>query len=104
MEREINVTVELEQERALNEILKDAVKKDGETIKEMKHIIITLIITFALTVVSGFGAFVWYESQYDTEDSKQETTVYTEGDNANAEYIEGNQYNDSTVHNEGVGK
>lgn len=57
MEKEINVTVELEQERALNSILKDTVKKDNETIRGMKHIIITLIIGIVFTVCFGFGAF-----------------------------------------------
>lgn len=57
MEKEINVTVELEQERALNSILKDTVKKDGETIRGMKHIIITLIIGLVFTVCFCFGAF-----------------------------------------------
>lgn len=100
MEKEINVTVELEQERALNSILKDTVKKDNETIRGMKHIIITLIIGIVFTVCFGFGAFCWYESQFEyTADT---TEMTTEGDNASINNVDGNQYNDSAKHEEGV--
>lgn len=99
---EINVTVELEQERAMNGILKDTINQQGETIKHMKHIIITLICAFFITLCFGFGAFVWFESQFEYTSETQETEVYTEGDNANASYTGGDQYNDSSTHNEGV--
>ena len=53
--------------------------------------------------VVGYSGFVWYESQFETITTEQ-IEVGTDGDNANAKYndVEGNQYNDSAVHNEGM--
>ena len=43
-----------------------------------------------------------YESQYEYV-TTENVDLSTEGDNASAEYndVEGNQYNDSSTHNEG---
>lgn len=103
---EIDVTLQLQQEQALNEILKDSVKQQGETIRGMKHIIIGLIIGWAVTLCVGYGGFLWYESQFDKQVETEETTeveLDASGDSANAEYndVDGNQYNDSATHNEG---
>lgn len=53
-----------------------------------------------------YGGFVWYESQFDyVSTDSQEVNVETSGENANEEYndndVQGNQYNDNAVHNEG---
>lgn len=68
-------------------------------------IIIVLIVCMMIEACAFYIGFVWYESQFDTTTTTT-TEVYTEGDNANAEYnnVEGNQYNDSSVHNEGLKK
>lgn len=102
MNKDIDVTVELNQEKALNGILKDSIKQQGEAIKHMKNIMVALIVGFIVTICFGFGAFVWFESQFECTGESQSTEVYTDGDNANASYIDGNQYNDSSLHNEGV--
>lgn len=108
MEKEIDITVKLEQAQAMNEVYRDTIKQNGETIRHLKHIIIALIISFFATVCGGFWAFAWYESQFVTLDSSDETTTTevqldTSGDNAVAEYndVEGDQYNDNATHSEG---
>lgn len=95
---EIDVTLQLQQEQALNEILKDSVKQQGETIRGMKHIIIGLIIAWAVSICAGFAGFVWYESQFEYVSDTTEMT--TEGDNAYINNVEGSQYNDSATHTE----
>lgn len=98
---EIDVTLQLQQEQALNEILKDSVKQQGETIRGMKHIIIGLIIAWAVSICAGFAGFVWYESQFEVT-TGQEVEISTDGGNASAEYndVSGNQYNDNATHTE----
>lgn len=97
---EIDVTLQLQQEQALNEILKDSVKQQGETIRGMKHIIIGLIIGWATTMCVGFAGFVWYESQFEYTADTTEETFTTEGDSAYINNVEGSQYNDSATHTE----
>lgn len=101
MENKIDVTVELEQTKAMNQILQDTLKAKDNTIRHFKHVIIALIICFFGTVCVGYGGFIWYESQFETVEDTA-TEVYTEGDNANAEYndVKGNQYNDNASHTE----
>lgn len=90
-------------ENELNQILKDTIESQGKTIKHLKQIIIVLIISWLLSICFGFGAFVWYESQFEYSEETTETTVYSEGDDADAEYndVKGDQYNDNSVHKEG---
>lgn len=83
-----------------------SVQKDYTQANKTKDIIIiVLIVCMFLEAVAGYTGFVWYESQFETTETTT-TEVYTEGDNANAEYnhVEGDQYNDDSVHNEGLKK
>ena len=56
-----------------NELLKDSIKVQNENYNSLN------------------------EGQYYTERTME---VYTEGDSANANVVEGNQYNDSATHNQ----
>ena len=89
----------------LNNLLKDVNKKQNETIKHLKNIIIVLIMCWFLSICFCFGAFVWYESQFEyvEETAVKETyteEMTTEGDNAYINNVEGSQYNDNASHNE----
>lgn len=100
MEKKIDITVELQQERAMNQILRDTLKSKDDTLRHMKHIIIALIICFFGTVCVGFGGFVWYESQFEYTSDTYEETMTTDGDNAYINNVEGSQYNDNAKHSE----
>lgn len=97
---EIDITLQLQHEQALNEILKDTVKQNGETIKGQKHVIIGLIIAWLFSICFGFGAFVWYESQFEYVSDTYEETISTEGDSAYINNVEGSKYNDNATHTE----
>lgn len=88
-------------------LLLNTAKQASLSSKIKDKIIILLIVLMFLEAVVGYCGFVWYESQFDyvtTEETTTDVELSTEGDNANAEYndVEGNQYNDSSVHNEGT--
>lgn len=87
-----------------SEVLLDVQKEYKRSNKLKDIIIIILIVLMFLQSAFNFGCFVWYESQFDyvTTDGKN-VDVETSGDNANAEYndVNGNQYNDNAVHNQG---
>lgn len=88
---------------ALTQVLLDtqeAYRKQNR-IKDM--IIILLIILMFLEAAVGYCGVLWYESQFETVTTEQ-VELYTEGDEANAEYndVEGDQYNDSATHNDGT--
>lgn len=89
-------------------VLIDTQKEYSHSNRVKDKIIILLIVLMFLEAVIGYCGFVWYESQFDyvtTEETEttKDVSIGTNGDNANAEYndINGNQYNDSAVHNEG---
>lgn len=94
--------------KEFEEILIDVQKEYKRSNKLKDIIIIILIVLMFLQSALNFGCFVWYESQFEYYDTAQDTNtedvdVETSGDNANAEYndVNGNQYNDNAVHNQG---
>lgn len=87
-----------------SEVLLDVQKEYKRSNKLKDIIIIILIVLMFLQSAFNFGCFVWYESQFDyVTTNGKDVDVETSGDNANAEYndVNGNQYNDNAVHNQG---
>ncbi len=92
----------------VEKLLFDTQRIYSESNKIKDRIIIMLIVLMFLEAVAGFTGFVWYESQFETVQTTEETEtkdvdLSTSGDNADATYndVSGNQYNDDAVHNEG---
>lgn len=92
----------------VEKLLFDTQRIYSESNKIKDKIIIMLIVLMFLEAVAGFTGFVWYESQFETVQTTEETEtkdvdLSTSGDNADATYndVSGNQYNDNAVHNEG---
>lgn len=86
-------------------VLLDVQKEYSKSNKFKDKIIIVLIVLMFLEAVIGYSGFLWHESRLDyvtTEQTTSDVDLSTEGDNANAEYneVQGNQYNDSAIHNE----
>ena len=80
----------------------DSAREMSKSNKIKDKIIILLIVLMFLQAVCFLAGFVWYENQYEYV-TTENIDLSTEGDNASAEYndVEGNQYNDSSTHNEG---
>lgn len=100
-----------DQEKQVFELMKDIQNKYAESNKMKDNIIRLLIILMFLEAVIGYSGFVWYESQFDyaveettTTDNSRSIDISSEGDNAEANYVNGNQYNDDSTHNEEVEK
>lgn len=94
------------EEKKIQELLLDTQKEYTRSNKFKDKIIVILIVLMFLEAVVGYCGFVYYESQFDyveTYDTTKDVDIDTKGDNANAEYndVNGNQYNDDAVHNEG---
>ena len=92
----------LDQSIALNRITLSLLQSQKEANKRMFKIIIALIAT----IVIMFGSFLYYESQWEIVDDESgvvTTTQEVSGENAEINNVNGDQYNDNSVHNEGVG-
>lgn len=92
----------LDQSIALNRITLSLLKEQKESNKRMFGIIIALIAA----IVIMFGSFLYYESQWETVTEEEETFVYDQevsGDDSRINNVQGDQYNDNSVHTEGVG-
>lgn len=90
----------------LTNIMIETQKQYKKSNKLKDKIIILLTVLMFAEAVIFYGGFVWYESQFDyVSTDSQEVNVETSGENANEEYndndVQGNQYNDNAVHNEG---
>lgn len=92
----------------VEKLLFDTQRIYSESNKIKDKIIIMLIVLMFLEAVAGFAGFVWYESQFETVQTTEETEtrdvdLSTSGDSADATYndVSGDQYNDDAVHNEG---
>ena len=84
----------------VEKLLFDTQRIYSESNKIKDKIIIMLIVLMFLEAVAGFTGFVWYESQFETVQTTEETEtkdvdLSTSGDNADA------TYNDDAIHNEG---
>lgn len=97
-----------------NNVLMDVQKEYSKSNRVKDKIIILLIVLMFAEAVVGYLGFTWYESQFDyvvtetmetTTETKTDVDMDASGENANAEYndVEGNQYNDNAVHNNGSG-
>lgn len=92
----------------VEKLLFDTQRIYSESNKIKDKIIIMLIVLMFLEAVAVFAGFVWYESQFETVQTTEETEtrdvdLSTSGDSADATYndVSGDQYNDNAVHNEG---
>lgn len=92
----------------VEKLLFDTQRIYSQSNKIKDKIIIMLIVLMFLEAVAGFTGFVWYESQFETVQTTEETEtkdvdLSTSGDSADATYndVSGDQYNDDAVHNEG---
>lgn len=93
---------EIKHLQALNMVLADCNKSQSQTIRELKHIIIIICISFTLIICALIGGFTYYESQFETtETATTVTTLETDGEDADIYSVtDGDMYNDNAVHNE----
>lgn len=74
-------------------------------LKRVQKIISLVCLTFLLITIIQIGGILYFLSSYaiEVEDTVTTTTEQiAEGDNAEINNIEGNQYKDNSTHNEGV--
>lgn len=87
-------------DKELEKVLIDVPKELSRSSRNKDKIIVMLIIAM---LIEGLVCmkFLNDDEYVTTEQTTEEVTLTTEGDSANAEYnnVEGNQYNDSAVHN-----
>lgn len=104
-----NVEKEVDKQvQALNKITLALLEQQKKNNKSLLTIIVLLIVCMGSMV----GGFFWYESQFEITETVTETTVTdystktvdqsVDGENSEINNVEGNQYKDSSVHNEGV--
>ena len=98
----------MEEDRSIKKLMSDVQSEYLKSNKTKDRIIVLLIVLMFLEAAVFFGGFVWYESQYEYTDTVEttetnDTDLSTEGDNASIDYnnVEGNQYKDNAMHNEG---
>lgn len=85
----------------------DKTQQAADKAAERSHRIIKwlawlLALSIAVNIVI-VGAFLWYESQWEYETTTT-TTQTVDGDSAEINNVEGNQYKDSATHYEGTEK
>lgn len=94
----------LESSQVMNALLFDVCTSQKETICKLNVIICCIVVCFSMIICCMVCCFYKYESQYDTSETiTTTTTMDTSGDNADINSVtNGNMYNDSAIHNEGV--
>lgn len=85
----------------------DKTQQAADKAAERSHRIIKwlawlLALSIAVNIII-VGAFLWYESQWEYETTTT-TTQTVDGDSAEINNVEGNQYKDSATHYEGTEK
>lgn len=65
-----------------------------------KKLWVALIISILINLALAFS-FLWYESQWEYATTTTTTTQEVEGEGSSINNIQGDQYNDQAIHNEG---
>lgn len=90
---------EIRQIEALNNVTRALLEQQK---KNCKMLFVALVISLCVNLIIVFS-FLWYESQFEyAVTESQEVSQTVEGDSAEINNVEGNQYKDNAVHNEGV--
>jgi len=93
----------MKQSTALTEVIKDALVITKHQLNRM-YVILAISLFINLLTVIGF---LYYESQFEysasdtTITNTTTTTQSTSGDNCDINNVNGNQYNDNAVHEDG---
>lgn len=85
----------------IKQILIDSIQNQKQNFKDLKNLFLAVVIAFTIIICSMIAGFLWYENQFDygtTEETTKE--IITSGDDADANLIEGDQYNDNAQHTE----
>lgn len=86
----------------LNSLLVEVVKNQKRSYKILATVFVTVVVCLTIIICSLIGAFTWYEAQFEYETVATETVEQeVSGNGSSINNIEGNQYNDNAVHNEG---
>ena len=84
-----------------NELLLEMVKNQKENFKKATHAYIATTCGLLVLMVAMVVGFFWYESQFEVTDTvTTEKTVTQEVSGDDSDIVNGNQYNDSAVHNQ----
>ena len=83
----------------INQVLVEIIQNQKSNFRRLEIVFIATIISLTIIICGMIGCFTWYESQFETETVKTEIQQEVDGDDASI--VNGNQYNDSAIHNEG---
>lgn len=93
------------QNSELNKLLVEVVKNQRKSYKNLILVFIITVISLSIILCGMLFTFVWYESRYETTSTeeivREVTTQEVSGENSSINNVEGNQYNDNAIHNEG---
>jgi flagellar basal body-associated protein FliL len=94
---------EIEQKSGeLNSLLVEIVKNQKRNYKTMAVVFVIVVTCMTIIICALVGAFTWYEAQFEYETVATETVEQeVSGDGSSINNVEGNQYNDNAIHNEG---
>lgn len=98
-----NEEMSREQMEATNKLLLEMAKNQKENIRNIIRVFIITIFCYTLILISMVVGFFVYESQFETIETETITETVTQevsGENSTINNVEGNQYNDSSTHNE----
>lgn len=88
----------------VNKMLLDIIKNQKENDGKIFKLYMTTIICYTVVLVTLFIGFFVYESQFETVETVTTTTETitqeVSGNDSTINNVEGNQYNDSAIHNE----
>jgi len=88
-------------------LLTEIIKNQKKNFKVLFNLFHVMMICYTIIVIGMLVGFFWYESQFDTKqvDAYTETiTQEVDGENSSINNVQGNQYNDNAIHNEGKDK
>lgn len=88
----------LDQSIALGKIVMQVLEHQREN---NRRLFIALVISLVINLLIVAG-FLWYELQWEYTATVTEVTQTVEGEGNDINNVQGNQYNDSATHNEGV--
>ena len=83
-----------------NETFLEIMKHQREQVNNFKKVCIACLVTLCIIAITLCGSIIYFFSTYEVEVLDTTTTTYEQSSDGESQIINGNNYNDNSIHND----
>ncbi len=78
----------------------EIMKHQREQVNNFKKVCIACLVTLCIIAITLCGSIIYFFSTYEVEVLDTTTTTYEQSSDGESQIINGNNYNDNSIHND----